>query len=352
MLVSIKASRQQLDAADADQIEELFEELVRANQRGNHFILIDRPTCDWAIDNLPLGKRHKAHLEHIKQRYTQAASLLSQARKYIQIKIGHKPLEQVNQKRFEIGHINLLGGNYLDKPRLIVENSKYDGGLFKLIADNSGLFGPVSDVGYQLVNGGGATIVACFISELEHRRIAICVVDSDKFSPHDPPSDTVTRLNTVADRQTFVGMIAEAKCREAENYIPIDIIRDHRLCPEFADFDFILDRIRKQTIERPSDCLWLYFDAKEGLRNEKMKQIDYQPTLEWLQKKWLEDEEEIEGLEVQGFGAHLLSVFLGCNAALSDFRGYLKSKYWRYHFSSYFEEIFWYLLVDKRKFTR
>jgi len=201
-----------------------------------------------------------------------------------------------------------------------------------------------------LLHGGGADISACLRVEIPHQRVVVSVVDSDKVAPSDTPSATKRNLDREANRQTFVGMVCETPCKEAENYIPIGTLRAHRqrICPEFQSFEALENLITDQGTPDASDCVWLYFDLKKGIESDKLDAISDPPVANWLRERYQLGEGQFSDVEIGGFGDSLLRQFLNCGEAVKDFVAFMKSPYWTTHFADFFDLIYWYFAAEKK----
>lgn len=350
MLIYLNATVDQLAAGNPAEIENLFSDLLLASMNGTHFVIIDRRMCDWAKENLNCNNREQAQLDRLKELYTQRGSLPSIARSILEVEIGQLQLTETTPHKYRIGHQPLLNGSYLEDARLLVEHIENDGDFLKIILNETRRGHSIRDFRFSLLHGGGADIAACLRVEIPNRHVVVSVVDSDKVAPSDRPSATKRNLDREANNQTFVGMVCETPCKEAENYIPIDTLRAHsqRICPEFESFEALESLLAVQNVSGASDCVWLYFDLKKGIESDKMDAISNPPVINWLHEKYQLGEGQFSDIEIGGFGDAVLRQFLNCGEAVKDFVTFMKSPYWKTHFADFFDLIYWYFVSEKK----
>ncbi|OUS03886.1 hypothetical protein A9Q96_16995 [Rhodobacterales bacterium 52_120_T64] len=287
MLLYLETNAEILADESSEQIELLFSELLLASMNGIHFVVIARPLCNWADQNLHLNKRETAHLKRLKHDFAQRGSIPKSAPCFIQIRIGDNALEEYDDDKYRIGHIALLRSDLLSDARLLLEHIENDGDLIDVILSEICRSQPIKNIKLQRMHGGGADIVTCFRHALLERRVTVCIADSDKYAPCDTHSATVRNLTREADRQTFVGAVCESLGREAENYIPIEILSSHRrrICPEYTSFNILDGLLRRQQIAGRLDCLWLFFDIKRGAEVDKLLAIVNPPRKALVRRK-------------------------------------------------------------------
>ncbi|MBB3440950.1 hypothetical protein [Rhizobium sp. BK379] len=351
MIVTIDATTGEFGAANAAEMEYLFSEVLRASILGKHFVLLDRVTCDWAMGNLTLGAQYQAHLQLLKQEFTQRGAIRAVAGQILSIKIGGNGLQPVTSQKYEIGHRTLLQGNYLDVAVLLVANTANDGEFLKQILNMTKRNHPIGHFAFVVRHGGGSTIVECFNEELNAQRITICIVDSDRLSPHNFSSTTVRALQASANQNAYVGGIFPTPCREIENFIPLDLIERHRLCPTYPDFQKLKAILQRQDIQDDAhNACWLYFDLKMGLSGPALLAKGLQADIEaWIQQHFTPDSETFNQTNIAGFGTNILRTFLNSNPAMRDYNDFTKTSFWAAVFAPLFEKIAWFLAADKRK---
>lgn len=337
----------ELTATPAEEVEDLFLELVRASIVASHYVIITRSACDWANENLDLGRKYKAHLTSIKQDFTTKASILQLTHNVLKVGIGSSGLQTLSSGGYQIGHRALLRSKYLEQPVLLVENAENDGDFVRSIFHMIKNRHPVKNFAFDTRHGGGSTIVSCFNRELSERRIAVCLVDSDKVAPSHPDSATVKGLRQVANLGTYVGEIFVTKCREVENHLPLSIIKNNNLCPSYNSYPDLNNLIQREGLV--ASQIWLYFDVKCGFRGIDYDSKKYsRETHIWTHGKFVADDEEIKNVNLSGFGQNILRQFLDSGPAMAEFAAYIKTPLWNQSFDGFYEEMLWFFAADKR----
>lgn len=350
MLIYLNATADQLASENPAEIENLISDLLQASTNGTHLVIIGRRICDWAKEHLSCNNREMAQLDRLKELYTQRGTLPSIARSILEIEVGDLQLSEYAPHKYRIGHRPFLGGNYLETARLLVEHIENDGDMLDIIMSETRRNHPVRSYKFLLLHGGGADIASCLKVEIPHQRVVVSVVDSDKVAPCDTPSATKRNLDREAKKQTFVGMVCETPCKEAENYIPIDTLKSHRqrICPEFGFFAEIEGLMASQSVLGVSDCLWLYFDLKKGIEAEKLDAVSNPAVVNWLHERYQLGDGQFSDIEIGGFGDAILRQFLNCGEAIRDFVAFMKTPYWKTHFAEFFDLIYWYFASEKK----
>ncbi|WP_417452256.1 hypothetical protein [Kiloniella sp.] len=349
MLIIFDVPRLELERENLDIIENLYSELLRASINGIHLVVMTREVSNWGLENLSLNRRETAHLKLIKQIYTQNAGLIEISFCSLSIEIGEDGLTEPTPHNYRISHKELLEGNYLSESILLVENIENDGQLYKHILGEVKNSHKVKSFNFSLRNGGGSTIVSVFQHEIQNEKVVVCICDSDKYAPNDTISSTYRNLKGLSRRHKFIGLLSETIGREAENIIPLDIIKDTYLCPNYENYDQLEELLELQNTAIHNDCLWLFLDIKNGLNGEELLQRGKLPaTLQWIQSKYLRDNNsEILNIDVPGFGDAVIGQFLNSWEAKSAFHSFFRSNYWTLHFKEFFEQIYWYFVSNK-----
>jgi len=267
------------------------------------------------------------------------------------VKVSTIGLQNVEQNNYEISHRTFLRGNYTDEPVLLVENTANDGEFITQVLNIVKRSHPARHFAFALRHGGGSTIVDCFKEELRSQRITVCIVDSDKFSPHNFPSATLRALDGAANQNSYVGGVFPTPCKEIENFIPLDLIERHRLCPTYPDFDTLKSLIQRQdTGGAAQNACWLYFDLKVGLSGTAVLAKGLHADIEaWVRQQFTVDNSRLEDTVIAGFGPNILRSFLNSNPAINDYKNFTRTSIWNAVFAPFLENISWFLAADRRK---
>lgn len=350
MLIYLNFSVDEAAAADPQELELLISGLLQTTANGLHLVIINRKLCEWAKETINFNNRELAQLDRLREFYTQTGGLVSIAKSILRIEIGDAQLAEYDAHKYRIGHRAFLRSNYSEASRLLIEHIENDGDMLELIFSEMSKKHPVRSYNYIRLHGGGADIAACFRIEVPNQRVIVSVVDSDKVASCDTSSTTKRHLDREAERQTFIGTICETPCKEAENYIPLNILINHarKICPSYTSFGELIYLVENQEINGASDCLWLYFDVKRGVEGDKLSSIRNPEVSEWLRNKYQRRDGDFSGFEIPGFGDSILRQFLNCGEAIRDFTEFLKTQYWNVNFSGFFDLLYWYFAADKK----
>lgn len=362
MIYIVDATPDDLIAAPAAEIEDLFSSLLAADRAGRHFILIARQLCDWVADHVGLSNMDASHLASVRQRFSTTGALATEAMFATKISIGNNPLAfEVENSRFSMGHQVFNAGNYaVVKSALVLEDIQDDADLYHHLLLCALRQTNVPNCSYEVVHGGGARTPLVFDAEIAKRRVALCLVDTDQKAPYDRKSATAlqvlrsNRRNVMTDIQydPFVGLGLTTVGHELENYIPFQLLKD---IPQFTSSasNLIIEPLVSQTGSvNVEDCLWQFFDVKEGLDGQailaKREAGDISvETLNWICQKLGTNIDEIAELRIEGYGQKVVSNFLSCQALISALFRFSRSQYWREMFLEHFEKILWFCAAPK-----
>ncbi len=352
MLIIVEHSPEGLEAENKDELADFYAELVRASFRSIHLVVCSRDTCKWVSENLQISEREKAHLNHIREKFTEYGALKKSAYSSLTILLGSQPISETEPKHFSIGHMSLLDSDYLDPAQLLVENNNTDGKLYEIILQQTKVSEKIKNLKITPLNGGGSGITNCFETALDEKRITVCLLDSDKRSPYDEQSGTQTEVERIAKGRNFIGDVFISIGREAENHIPLSIFEDHKIKPKYSGYNEIKNLLAEQSKTNSHDCLWLYFSVKNGFGN-KEKDIPGKETnaYHWVVSKYANDGSDIEAKKIPGFGRDTLNKFLGCKPAIKSFKDVVKSKEWQRTFGNFFANLYWFFVAEKRRAT-
>nr|WP_321457235.1 hypothetical protein [uncultured Cohaesibacter sp.] len=351
MLIEINFDTGKICEQYIEDLSFLFSEVLRSSILGFNLIVIRRDICTWAIDNLSLNRREQSHLLHLKNVFSQNGSLVRLAKSKLTIELGTRQLEEISSNNYIIGHVPILRSHYLEKPLLLIEHIENDGTFFSEILHGMRREQPVKEICFQPVNGGGATITACFREELKNQKILVTVIDSDKLAPCDGCSTTMSNLRREAARQTYLGIVCETPCREIENFIPFSLLYDHRgrICPNYNCFEKVDSILNNEVNSSLSNSIWLYFDIKEGATLKSITSKGNDEVKNWLFEKYKSQISEDEEFKIDGFGPSILNQFLRCGEAVKDFSKFTKkNELWKNAFSDFFELIYWHFVSSSK----
>lgn len=337
------------DPSDAT-ITLLFSELARSSRMGFHRVVIPRQIAKWAAANLEISIQDKKHIERIGQEYTQLGGLAHEAGAILRVLSDGSDLVQNNEGNWSIGYTRLLESNYLERTTVLLENGVNDGGFFTLLFSHEAKRKNFGDVSFHISNGGGGSTAAELRRIAADKRIVLCICDHDMLTPYGCRSETCNAVFRTAEEIEFVGYATSTPSHEAENILPIEIVAKTKNSQiDEATFDY-LKLMQEQGEIDPGDCMWLYFDAKNGIEKTSLSkyctQID---SIRWISNKYKVAEELFFDVNFPGYGNNIIYNFMNNNELQSEFYTFTRSRYWHDHFSDWFDNILWYLCGRKQQ---
>ncbi len=357
MIFLLDCSVSQIASANPIEIEQLFTKLIDADRAGRHYFVVTRQLCNWAVSNVQLSGRDRGHLIGIQQKFAQRGGLPQASKSVVKLLIGGQGISFDGTSTFSIGHREFIAGEFSNtRTSLIVEDINDDIDLYDCIFSEVVKQTNVPNYAFHAVHGGGGSTPRVFSSEIAGKRVAVCVVDSDKLAPMDKKSDTANQILSIKKRhnvdesdpaEPFIGDSFITVGRELENYLPyeeiknIDNYRGHSSFPK-------LDAKVKQSGELDIDqCFWQHFDVKEGLNGSGVyakyeNGLLSEESFNWICQRLGCTEAEINSVSIDGFGASIVRVFLACDQALKGFHQFTRTQYWQHLFLQYFERILWF----------
>lgn len=348
MIFYLNVPIKDLQEKNDNSVAVFFQELIQSSIHGKHLIIISRKNCEWALLNISLNEQQKARLSSIKEDYTQNAGILRHAKCFMNIEIGNATLAEQESGRYEIGHCRLLESRFLDNTEFLVENAENDAEFYDLIFSKISKYHLIRSYKFDIVNGGGSTTAVNFRRLIFDKRVVVCLTDSDRDSPSCRPADTFRNTEQEARKQKFVGTLFCTLGKEAENHIPLEILIEHGLAPNANAANKLKELKDRQVVTDSADCLWLYFDVKDGVKSEKLLAKTAPEYREWLLKKYPVLGDGSNHFEIFGFGPAILRRFLECHTAVRDFVLHMRSPEWENRFGDLFDTLYWYFVAEKR----
>lgn len=327
------------DLRDDPRLISAVSELLRSHRLGNHLLVAERRLCQFLVE-LPLIERDQSLLRRLSTEYTQTGRSSESVSRYIKI-----------VSSFE-GEMSQLGSEILmplgcvestmivDKPVLLVENLKRDGGIYKVLLKAVTPF----RVEIDLRHGGGGDILDVFSHLADENRIVVAVVDSDRATPRTAANPKLSRLTTIRNRKDSPLVHAfSPPCRELENIIPVEVLTNIQSAEGNAANQFL------STVADREDCsiedkLHYYFDIKNGILHGKIASLRAEEK-EWiLGKMILGGIDFIEGQDkdwtyVVGYGDRVVDQILRSDKLLKLLSGELQSATWKALFESFFSDL-------------
>lgn len=341
MIISIEISVAQASEQPVARLEEFFSEVLRSSRRGHHIVIVPRGLARWALDNVQLSGHDRAHLERVKEEFTQLGSLRDDPdSRVLKVVSLHQELQMAGDHAWLIGIEEMLDSRFLDKPVLLLENATNDGDLYIEMLSHEARRRGIRSLAYQVANGGGGTTFQEVSRFADLKHIVVCVCDHDKLTPYSQDSETYRKAAATANNINLVGTVLATPGREVENFLPLDLVID--LFPDFppAQRNKIEGLIRAQGDPQPRDCLWLFYDVKEGICSARLLQkCNSEEARGWAEAKYQIDDLENDNTAIDGFGQNVVERLLGNGAGLAKMHKFTRSQYWLKHFATWFDAL-------------
>ena len=362
MIFRLQCTVDELARTRKDELEDVFSKLIDADRSGRHFFISPRELCDWIVENIDLSGRDCAHLVSIREQYAVRGGLVAVARPYVDVTIGDASVSFDGMNTFFVGHRSLIEGRYLSSSTgFIVEDIGADTKLYRHVLNETRKITKVPSFEFDPIHGGGSTTDRVFDHEIQRRRVVVCVVDHDKLAPGDARSSAANRveLNYVRRNcdetrgdQCFIGLGILTIGRELENYIPYHLFKEMENYRNYAHFNKLDEIVCQHGCISPDNCFWKYFDIKEGINGEGLKEKLNKGKISdevfnWICGKIGCEPEEIERNSIDGFGNGVINAFFSSPQALCGFHKFVRSEFWRGAFGDYFEKLLWFFAAPK-----
>lgn len=354
MIIYLDTKVEELRKMPPEEAETLFTLLLDADRLGNHMIVINRTTCDWAHENLSLSGQNLHHLNRLKAEFSTRGNIRKYSKCHISVILGDSEIS-LEGCGFLIGHKKFINSEFsIYKTRMIVENIENDSELYNFMFRVAIKQTNVPGTAVDFVSGGGSTTSAVFENEINKNRVAICIVDTDKNSPCDNLGSTAKKVLNLHKKRNleknnsyspYIGIATTTVGQEIENYIPLKAVKQiscYNLPSE-------LERVVKQNTSADAEnCFWLFFDLKNGVSGAKIlekidKGIKQKSVGQWLASHLGCSYQDLKNKNVNGVGRNISEKFLATKEAKKEYVEFTKTEYWKTAFLSQFENLLWYL---------
>jgi len=156
----------------------------------------------WAAQNLALSGQDRAHLEKVREEFTQLGGLRdAPTSRTLKIDALQQKLASVTDHVWSIGVEEVLASRFLEKTVLLLENATNDGELLGELISHEARRRGIRDIAFQVTNGGGGTTYQEVERITDLNQIFVCICDHDKLTPFSPNSETFRKAKSTADRK-------------------------------------------------------------------------------------------------------------------------------------------------------
>jgi hypothetical protein len=349
MIINVNIKPEEIANCSKVKLEQFVVEILRCSRSGIHRIVIPRDLATELENAVRLPDYLSSHLRELRQMYTQYKEQTQNAIYICEIVTAkvHTVENKGGRNVLLIGFELILETRFLEEPVLLLENASTDGKLYDIILLQHALAQRFGELRYSKMNGGGGSIgneVKQIESDL---RVFVCVCDTDLRHPYGPKSETFNfAARNISGKRTFA-ILKGTPGREIENFIPFSIIA--RLAVQKSKTVSFIDSVIKRE-GKCCDSFWLYFDLKEGLKDIE-KYYACSSSRKWLSEKLSIGLNEINTVQVDGFGENVLSVFINDGSALAEFHQHMRSSNWKSQYEYWFYDMMWLFSGNKKKYT-
>ncbi len=353
MLISWEFSEVDLASCNAEHLENLIGELIRARRLGIHLVSISRNTANWLIQNLPLSDFYKRQLESFSRNYTQTGNYKKTAKCYIAISsIGHD-YDKMAGGVIRMSIKFILNTHILEQPKIIFENIDNDGWFVDFSIRNVRRVTKFPKMSGHKLHGGGGDVVRVLAHEIDNKNIVCLVMDSDKKYPDGPSSQKVDLARKmINDKNWPLGFVMPTPCHEIENFVPLQVVK------EMVKHDNVEAANNLETIsqnERHNNCIdhdkyWRWFDVKNGI-DLNDKTAANQKCMEWHEGKLGLIGSSGEVKNIVGFGENIIPRISAENPLQALLKDALNRREWSEDYVEYFSEISWILAAERQTVT-
>lgn len=349
MLIHFDISESELSAIDQALLEVRVSELLRAHRKGQHLLVVRRPSAAWLRRELSLNPQDKATLERIEQEATQTGDLLRRARHLTRI-VPSGTIHRCDERQVDLPLTFPNFDDVISLPVFIVEDIDDDVELMEFLFQNTARTSTSHPYAYQSDHGGGSGALRVAEARIGDRRIVVMSVDSDKPSPRasDAKLNACSRLQENSNWPFFY--FFQTPCRELENFVPMDVAINIQSCRESASFSMLhrnhLAEIQSGTVP-PHEAYWLWFDIKDGVCAEQVSRIVDVDTISWLRQKFLSMGMNLDSVSIPGFGKKFVRECLSTPQRQMEFKTAIRSSRWISVFSAYLENFLWLFIAPR-----
>lgn len=329
----------------------LVQEVARASRRGDHIFVIPRPFAIWISENLNLRDDEREHIVKLGNSFAELESRFMDARWKILVDVNFQEPKMVRDGVWKVGVDYILNYEemFLQPIQLLVENGTHDGAFYMKMICAEAKRRQFGKIKIKISHGGGGDIGAELIRVSGDGHAVICICDSDKFTPYQPSENHASIIKKF-NKCKSVGIVLRTPGKSAENFLPLSICRQISNKSNGAE---ILERKLNDQDNNVSsgDCLWLYFDVKQGMNQRKCrKYCNETNSNNWILSKYkLNDKNFHDFPNIKGFGDDILEKFIRDEDIQSEFIRFMDSDYWELHFENWLEDILWLSCARKRE---
>ncbi|WP_342239661.1 hypothetical protein [Inquilinus sp. OTU3971] len=341
MLFLLDLPPEEYARCDKDTLARTVTELLRANDRGHHIVVIDRRGVEWLTSHLSLNDWESASLRRIELAYSQRGGLATEARIYVKLTIDDNGIERSKeQTAFRRSFKTILLGNYLNPSQLFVEDGIHDGDMYKFIMENLADRFNVPYVKLEVLHGGGDRTSSMAIERAKDSYVVACIVDSDRRAPTQPEPSKVRSARASPKVAGSLFIIEATPCRELENMLPLELLQNLQSFIKNPTGGYLRRIDEYELTHNLEEKFYFYFDLKEGITPPNAETKGKSHSDGWLATR-LESALGGSVASLVGFGPNIISQIINSNKLCSDLRPLIRSPSWIAVFGSFIRSLIW-----------
>lgn len=362
MIIHIDWADSSITNENIDYITDALNSVLTAYVEGRHFVVIEPASARMLIDSDKFGSVAEARLRRIRLEYPTRSSVLEKGHAAILQLMPEieGPLESDGNDKYRIGLRKFVNSKYNDKAILLVEGKEKD--IYNLMINEVAKKNALGKLSYDIDIGGGDNTAENLRLRVERGHVVICLADTDKLTPTGKIGTTLKNIHSASKRaEEFVGRICETPGREVENFIPYSIAKRLPISKKTSLFDeggSVFSKLdvllAKQGAKIIDDCLWLYYDLKKKITQDRFaKEASDPKSKSWILEKYdVSDIQEIENCDLPVWGEGLIGNLLGRKDLVDEFLIFIRNdEYFKHHFNPWFDGFIFYLLGDQSNRT-
>ena len=314
MLIEIDLSEGDIQKMGDENVARFFEKISDAVYNGIHQFYLPLELYLYLKTLSIFSNPTLAAIEFINERSSELGEYLNnKTLPKLTVKYCESEFKCGSENHFSIGYKNVLNGEYLLSPTLVVENIKNDGDFYEfLIIEEAKRRDGFSVVNFNLENSGSRGNTNNMVKVYsKKKRVVVFVIDQDEIAP------SMAKLKTerkdwlkILNGKNCVGFVKYTPGHELENFIPLSLVKELGRNIDDGYLQEIKKLIHDQGTTNAGDCLWLYYDIKRGIKVKKNKagfnvnkkfDLDQDDNLEWFCEKYNIDKSKFVSLKLPGF---------------------------------------------------
>lgn len=355
MIIQIAYEIDQLQGMDRSNLSRDLSEILRAHRLGHHLVIIKRMVVDWLSEQIELAAPLQATLLQIGRDYTQTADLIRRAHVVLRLKPTTQNAPQRDGKFIDISIAQASRPYTLDRTMIVFEDMHTDGKIYHAILNGARNLAGAPLLNWEASHGGGERTITVAEEKANERRIVCVVIDTDRDAPSERPVPKIERVERIATETSWPLLFGmHPSCREVENLVPYEIVSQLASATPVSSTLKALDKIRhhESRSKCPAhDAFWLYFDLKEGFKEEIFEKLKDPEALAWLSRKVAVLQGKRGIGDHRGFGKNVIDQVLSDEKSMRELIRHLGADSWWGAFGSYISKLMWICAAAPRQYT-